>query len=340
MSKKDTSVQNLKKILDRDIKISDTYLNFKIQLSKLVKKKTFVVAVSGGADSLALTAFSQLYSREMGAKAYFILVNHGIRKASDSEALQVKKILNKFKIKLKILKNKKAIKSNIQKNARDIRYKLILKFCKKYNAKFVLTAHHADDQIETFLIRLSRGSGIQGLSSMKSLTKISSDTKLLRPFLELKKRDLIFITKKFFGKNINDPSNTDQKFLRTKIRKLIKNFEKSGIQHKQIIKSINNLASARDVLNTYIQKIEKKCVKKKKREILINLQLLSNEDNQVQLKILGEALKKISKSYYPPRSKKIIRLINSFSDTKKVKATLGGCILTKSGKNLSIKNEA
>ncbi|MFL2883513.1 MAG: tRNA lysidine(34) synthetase TilS [Pelagibacteraceae bacterium] len=339
MSKKDTSVRNLKKVLDRNIKISDAYLNFKIKLNKFIKKKPFTVAVSGGADSLALTAFSKLYSHEMKTKVYFVLINHGIRKGSDKEAANVKKILNKYKVKLFILKNKTTFKSNIQKKARDIRYQLISKFCKKYNIKFTLTAHHADDQIETFLIRLSRGSGIQGLSSMQNLTKINRSIKLYRPFLEFKKKDLVFITKKFFGRSINDPSNIDQKYLRTKIRKLAKTFEKSGIHHNQIIKSINNLASARDILNNYIEKVTKSCVKKNKKETLINLKILLDEENEVQLRVLGEIIKKHSKSYYPPRSKKTIRLMEKLSMNKKVKTTLGGCVLIKSGKNLLIKKE-
>ena len=174
---------------------------------------------------------------------------------------------------------------------------------------------------------------------MQNLTKINRSIKLYRPFLEFKKKDLVFITKKFFGRSINDPSNIDQKYLRTKIRKLAKTFEKSGIHHNQIIKSINNLASARDILNNYIEKVTKSCVKKNKKETLINLKILLDEENEVQLRVLGEIIKKHSKSYYPPRSKKTIRLMEKLSMNKKVKTTLGGCVLIKSGKNLLIKKE-
>ena len=123
--------------------------------------------------------------------------------------------------------------------------------------------NHEEDQIETFLIRLSRGSGIQGLSSMSKISKLNNKIKLFRPLLDEKKKDLIFLAKNYYGKIFKDSSNTNQKYLRTKIRILIKQFEKNGIKRDSIINSINNLAATRDTLNSYIQKIEKNCLTKK-----------------------------------------------------------------------------
>ena len=340
MRKKNISVPKLKEIFNKNIVTSPVYLNFKSLLKKHIKKNSFVVAVSGGPDSLALTALSKVYSNESKAKAYFVLIDHGIRNNSSSEALIVKKILKKNKIKLNIIKNNfKIKKSNTQSQARNIRYKLMAEFCKKNNVKFILTAHHSNDQIETFLIRLSRGSGVQGLSSMSSISQLNNKTKIFRPLLEVKKKDLVLIAKKIFGKVINDPSNKDKKYLRTRVRSLTKELEKSGIHHNQIIKSINNLSSTRDLLNNYILKVSKLCTIRKKNEIIINLNILLVESNEVQLKIISSAIKIFSKSYYPPRSKKIIFLLTKVANNKKVKSTLGGCIFLKSGNHLSIKKE-
>ena len=338
MSKKDSSVLKLKELL-LNKKILNIYSNFKFQLKSSIKKNKFLVAISGGPDSLALSALSKFYSEEKKNKVYYVLIDHGIRAHSSKEALSVKNLLKKKGIDLTILKNKKKISKNIQSYARIIRYKLLLNYCTKNKIKFIMTGHHRDDQIETFLIRLSRGSGIQGLSSMNKMTKLNQDTKLFRPLLDTNKEDLIFLSKKYYGKIFKDPSNTNQKYLRTNIRNLIKQFEKNGIKRDRIISSINNLAATRDTLNTYIQGIEKKCLKKKKDTILLDLKTFLLENDDIQLKIFSNSLKHISKSYYPPRAKKVLNLISRIKIEKEMKATLGGCIINKRQNNLVISKE-
>ena len=296
MKKKNSNVYSLKKKLDKKIKTRKIYTNFKLKLEKIIKKKPFVVAVSGGPDSLALAALSKTYKDENNSKTYFVLVDHGIRKNSEKEASSIK-------------------------------------------VSYILTAHHSDDQVETFLIRLSRGSGVQGLSSMKNLTKLNNKVKLFRPLLNLKKKDLEFTTKHIFKRFIHDPSNKDEKFLRTRIRNLVTLFEKSGIHHDQIIKSINNLADTRDTLDKYFKITLKACVKKHKNKIIIDIKKLNIETLEIRLKVLSHVLKVFSKSYYPPRSKKVINLIKQFAIKDRTKLTLGGCILQKSGNDLIITKE-
>ena len=339
MRKKNSSANSLKKKLAQKTIIKTIYSNFKSKLEKVIKKKPFVVAVSGGPDSLALAALCKMYKDEKKTKIYFVLVDHGIRKNSKKESSFVKKLLKKNKITLKIIRNKKKIYNNVQSKAREIRYKLMLEFCKKCKVSYILTAHHSDDQIETFLIRLSRGSGIQGLSSMKHLTKLKSNVKIFRPLLDLKKKDLVFTAKHIFKKFVNDPSNKDKKFLRTRVRSLAASFEKSGIHHDQIIKSINNLADTRDTLDKYFNKIIKDCIRKYRNKIVIDLEKLNMETLEIKLKVLSYTLKKFSHSYYPPRSKKVINLLKQFALKDRTKLTLGGCILQKSANNLIITKE-
>ena len=338
MNKKDSSVLKLK-ALTLNNKTSLIYSNFRFQLDTFIKNNTFLVAVSGGPDSLALSALSHIYSIEKKRKVFFVLIDHSIRKNSFKEAQNVKNLLKKKKINLLILKNKKKINKNVQSNARDVRYQLLLNFCKKYKIKFIMTGHHRDDQIETFLIRLSRGSGIQGLSSMSKISSLSNTTKLFRPLLDEKKEELIPLAKFYFGKIFKDSSNTNQKYLRTKVRNLIKQFEKNGIKRDRIINSINNLASTRDTLNLYIQRIEKTCLTKKDNTISINLKKFFLENNEIQLKIFSNCIKKVSKNYYPPRAKKVLNLLSGIRSNKKLKATLGGCVLSRHKKNLIISKE-
>jgi len=338
MSKKDSSVLKLKNVFSNK-KILPIYSNFKSQLNSSIKNSRFLVAVSGGPDSLALSALSKTYSEEKKSKVFFVLIDHGIRANSKKEALAVKNLLKKKGLLLTILKNKKKISKNIQSHARKIRYELLLTYCQKHKIKFIMTGHHRDDQIETFLIRLSRGSGIQGLSSMNKMTKLNNKTKLFRPLLSANKKDLVFLAKKYYGKIFKDPSNINQKYLRTNIRSLIKQFEKNGIKRDQIIKSINNLAATRDTLNSYITSVEKKCVTKKKNAFLITLNIFLLENRDIQLKILSNSLKIISKNYYPPRAKKILNLMSRIKLEKEIKATLGGCIINKRQNNLIISKE-
>ena len=136
--------------------------------------------------------------------------------------------------------------SNIQQKARNMRYYLISKYCLKKNIKYLVTAHHMDDQIENFFIRLFRGSGLIGLSSMSESFSYSSNLKIIRPFLSFKKEDLRYVTQKYFKDYIQDPSNEDEKYLRVRVRKYRKKFEKEGLDATKIIKTINNLISAKE----------------------------------------------------------------------------------------------
>ena len=196
MSKKNSNV-NLKNGFQNHRDLSKVFLNFKNKLDAL-NRNSYVVAVSGGPDSLALVALSIAYTFFKKTKFYYILIDHNIRKNSNLEAKQVKSLLKKKSINLLIFQNKKKISQNVQAKARDVRYKIISDYCKKNSIKFVLTAHNFEDQVETFLIRLSRGSGLKGLAAMSPLSKIDSQVYLYRPLLDTKKKFLKKISKNVF----------------------------------------------------------------------------------------------------------------------------------------------
>ncbi len=336
MSKKNSNV-----ILKDGFKNFRELHNIKISFTKKIKsfkKKIFLIAVSGGPDSLALAALAKSYSYSAKCKFYYVLVDHNIRKNSSNEAIQVKKLLKKNKINLIILKNKKKIKSNIQGAAREIRYKLLTNYCKKRNIPTVVTAHNLEDQVETFFMRLSRGSGLQGLSSMQQISKIEK-INLFRPLLDCKKLNLVKISKIIYGSFFRDPSNKNNKFLRIKIRKLKKNLENSGISYEQIIKSINNLASSRDTLNLYFNKIYQDLVRKKKGKHFINFKGFESLNQETKIMVLKKSIKDISNSYYSTRSKKIIRLIDKISLLEEQKYTLGGCLILRKNVHLILQKE-
>tara|TARA_Y100000389_G_scaffold157952_1_gene159243 strand:- start:6554 stop:7573 length:1020 start_codon:yes stop_codon:yes gene_type:complete len=324
MSKKNSSV-----ILKTGFKnfedLSDIFLNFKNKLDRL-GKKNYTVAVSGGPDSLALVALSKAYLFVKKTNFHYVLVDHNIRKNSAKEAKLVKNLLKKNQINLKIIINKKKITRNIQGFARSTRYELLSNYCKKNRINTLLTAHNLEDQVETFFIRLSRGSGLKGLSSMNHLSKIDDRIILYRPLLDTKKKFLIKISKIIFGKYFKDPSNKNLKYLRTKIRNLKKPLEKSGIEYEQIIKSINNLASSKDTLEEYFKKIFKDVIKKRGREILINFKKFKKHNKEIKIALINESIKKVKKNYYNPRSKKVENLIKNVEKGSFKKSTLGGCV--------------
>ena len=339
MKTKNLNVAKLKNVIIKDKKISAIYLKLKTVLSKQKQNNSFAVAVSGGPDSMALAFLSNLLANELRYKPYFLLVEHGIRENSAKEALQIKKLLKKNGINLKVLKNRKKISKNIQKTARDLRYELLVEFCKKNRVKSLLTAHHKDDQIETFLIRLSRGSGVEGLSSMSQYTNLKHGVKLIRPFLEFKKDELKHVANKFFQKTIRDPSNKNRKFLRTNIRELVKILENKGLNFDQIIRSINNISSTKEAINFYVDRSLRKFVKFKKKETVLNLKMFKKEPQEVKFKIINKIVKNRSLSYYPPRSQKVLNLINRFEAKNPKKCTLGGCIFEKRKNSLHVTRE-
>ena len=136
MSKKNSNV-NLKNGFTNFKDLSNIFVNFKNKLNKL-KKKSYVVGVSGGPDSLALAALTKAYNYEKKTKFHYVLINHNIRKNSAQEAIQVKSLLKRHKIFLNIIANKKVITSNIQSEARNVRYKILLNYCKKKISKLFL----------------------------------------------------------------------------------------------------------------------------------------------------------------------------------------------------------
>ena len=337
MSKRNLSV-NLKNGFEEFEDLSNIFKNFKNKLNNL-NKKSYIVAVSGGPDSLALVALTRAYSFIKKTKFYYVLVDHNIRKNSFNEAMQVKKLLKNNKINLKVILNKKKITKNIQSVARNTRYEILSNYCKRRKIKMLLTAHNLEDQVETFFIRLSRGSGLKGLSSMKALSKLGNNVNLYRPLLDTKKKSLIKISKYTFGKYFKDPSNQNLKYLRTKVRNLKKPLETSGIEYEQIIKSINNLASSKATLDEYFNKIFKDLIKKNNKIISINFKKFIKHNKEVKIALINESIKRLKNNYYNPRSKKVDNLIKNIENRNFKKSTLGGCIFILKKGDLCLKVE-
>src|SRR5689334_12818293 len=152
------------------------------------------VAVSGGADSLALALLADRWARACGGRVTALTVDHGLRPEAAREARQVGRWLKASGIRHVILrwsppamkKTATARLANLQAAARDARYELLCGWCRQHAVLHLLLAHHRDDQAETLLLRLARGSGLDGLAAMAPLVERSA-VRLLRPLLAVPK---------------------------------------------------------------------------------------------------------------------------------------------------------
>ena len=330
-----------KGLINKELKIKKFYTKFKTIIFNNIKKQSFAIGVSGGADSLCLAYFSKMYTSEFKNRMEALIIDHKLRKESHKEALKVRKTLKEKGIQSKILDWKgKVPKRNIQRNARNIRYSLIADYCLRKNIKYLIVAHHMDDQIENFFIRLFRGSGLTGLSSMSESFEYNNKLKIIRPFLSFKKKDLENLTLNYFNSYISDPSNEDEKYLRVRVRKHRKIMEKEGLDTSKIINTINNLFSANKALNFYKNKaMYKHATFLSKNKCLINQRIFYEESGEIIFKSFSDIFSLVSKKYYPPRSKKIINLINRVKKNKFNKSTLGGCVIEKKDGFISISKE-
>ena len=309
----------------------EIYNNFVTFLKKR-EINSFVVSLSGGSDSLALAYFSKCYQILNNRKVYYVHIDHKIRKNSSKEGKDLKHMIKKFEINCEILpwKKSKKIKAT-QENARIARYSLLEKFCKRKKINALLFGHHQDDLYENFFIRMLRGSGIRGLTSFSSEdTVINRNLKAYRPFLNITKETLLKVTNKVFGYYIDDPSNSNNEFLRTRIRNLLSNLQKEGFDKKKFDLTYCNLRSANQTIKYYsnqnILENTNYFSKNAKDKLVLNFKFF-NQPNEIVLRSLSDLISKINKKYYHPRGKTLINKISEIRDNSFKKTTVGGCII-------------
>tara|TARA_B100001250_G_scaffold354473_1_gene328347 strand:- start:162 stop:1193 length:1032 start_codon:yes stop_codon:yes gene_type:complete len=343
MSKKSLSVNqkihnHLLKFLDNK-KIFKIYSNFVRQIERYGKTDKIGVAVSGGPDSLALAFFAKCFSINKNINCYFFLIDHGLRKESHKEAKYIALELKKFNIFLKLIKWKgKKPESNIHHYARIHRYDLISKYCKKMKIKKLLVGHQQDDLVENFFIRLFRGSGLKGLASFGIESALrEGNIKILRPLINYKKSDLEHISKKVFKVFINDPSNNDEKFTRSRIRNFLR---EENFDLEKLKLTLKNLNKSDQAIEHYVKKnIDENCnYLIKKRKIMLSGKFFQNSE-EIIFRSLNFIFTKISKKNYPPRGKKMLDFISRIKGKNFKKTTLGGCLIEKVNKTIIIYKE-
>ena len=318
------------------------------QTSKIYKKfeknlklnEDFIVAVSGGPDSLALCFLSKIYSIKKHLKVKYFHVDHKLRNNSTKEAKFVKLLLKKLSTNLEILTwvGKKP-KSNIQSIARDKRYALMINKAKKLKINNILLGHHKDDLIENFFIRILRGSGLNGMVSFDQRTNLSN-INLIRPLLKFSKKNLEHITKKVFKNYVEDPSNKNDEFKRVKIRNFIKNLELEGLDNDKFNLTIKNLKFANESIKYFVEKNLKdnSTISNINKFVILNKNFFFQPE-EVVFRSLTEVLKAVGKKYYPVRGKKIDNLIYRIKNDNSFMTTLGNCVIKKVNNSVLVSKE-
>lgn len=299
-----------------------------------LKKTKIAVGVSGGIDSLSLVLLLNIWAKKYNSEIFAITVDHKLREESTEEAEYVHKICEQNGINHTILTwNEEKPLSNIEAVAREKRYNLISEYCKDNNIKYLCVAHHLEDQAETFFIRLFRGSGIDGLSSMAEETNLFG-LNIIRPFLHIHKSQL----KQFLLDNkiewVEDSSNSDDKYLRNKIRNFLNSFENKEEITTRIGFAVNEITKCKNFIEKQIQEVEDDILDFSSFGMcLINTNNLLSIDEDLSLRLLAKTVMKISGNIYKPRLVKLTRLYNeikeSFLNENNLKYTFYGCIFEK-----------
>ena len=216
---------------------------FLSRLRGLSRQRHYALAVSGGADSIALLGLAIGAAKLKGAPKFSVLtVDHGLRVAARAETQMVAKWARDHGLAAHVLRYRgEKPTSAVQNWARNMRYDLMSDFCEKHKISTLVTAHHMGDQAETFLMRLARGSGLRGLSAMQLVSQ-RKNILILRPMLSQlpeSLRDLCASKKWHF---IEDPSNSDRAYERVRIRNLWPQLNEIGLTPEMIARSAEKLS--------------------------------------------------------------------------------------------------
>jgi tRNA(Ile)-lysidine synthase len=211
----------------------------------LADLRGLILAVSGGPDSTALLVMAAAWARRIRSrqkrspKLVAVTIDHGLRRESRREAAVVKRLARRLGVAHRTVRWRgKKPSSGLQAAARMVRYRLLAGEAARAGFAHIVTAHTLDDQAETLLFRLARGSGLTGLAGMAPISTlpVSGDGEivLLRPLLGIPKTRLIAMLKAAGVKYNDDPSNRDPRFVRTRLRDLLPRLAAEGLDAKTL----------------------------------------------------------------------------------------------------------
>ena len=277
---------------------------------------TLGVAVSGGSDSLSLLYLIDAWSNKKNLKIVILTVDHNLRNGSADEALYVGELCNKLGLIHKTLFwDHEDIEGNLSASAREARYRLMQNSIP--SDAILITGHTLDDQAETFLMRLRRGSGVDGLASMAEQSYLSfgnDGITIFRPLLDFERQTLRKVLKFYKVDWIEDPTNNDRSFERVRVRDLLARFVEIGIDKNTIGRTALLMQSAKRALNHFASDCYEKFGSCDNGDIIFDFSEFSKQPLDVKRRLISAAQKWISNQKYRPRLSQVDALINSIDE--------------------------
>jgi tRNA(Ile)-lysidine synthase len=259
----------------------------------LAKLPALALAVSGGPDSTALLVTAALWRKKLadGPRLVAITVDHGLRAASRREAERVAALAKKLGVEHQTVRwTGKKPATGLQEKARIARYELLAREARKRGVFHLLTAHTLDDQAETVLFRMARGSGLAGLGAMARVTPLG-DLWLIRPFLALPKERLIATLRARKVAFAQDPSNRDPHFTRVRWRKLSPKLAEEGLDAERLGTLAERARRANAALEAVVDVAAHQIASATPGGvILIEMEAFRNLPAEIALRLLGRAV--------------------------------------------------
>lgn len=284
------------------------------------------VAVSGGGDSMALLALAVSWAETRKRSIHAVGVDHGLRPEAADEIALAANLCGQIGCRHTVLRWSGWDGSgNLQDQARQARKQLIGRWAQEQGISVVATGHTLDDQAETFLMRLARGSGVDGLSAMFD-SETFDDLRWIRPLLSVSRADLRSYLQ---GKNIgwaDDPTNLDPAYARVKFRQAAEQLAELGLDARTLAATAGRMQRARhalelattDLARDAAQATDIGTVKLARKEFL-------DAPEELQLRLLSHAIGWVARQDYRTRLEPLQQALAALAGGRN--ATLGGCIL-------------
>ncbi|MDB2683202.1 tRNA lysidine(34) synthetase TilS [Alphaproteobacteria bacterium] len=308
--------------------------------------RVVAVGLSGGPDSLALAKLLSEWGAVYGVQVHALIVDHGLRAESAEEAQRVRDVVGAWEnVDCFVLRwDGEKPDSKLMEEARRARYRLMAEYCCENRVSHLFLGHHADDQAETVLFRLSKGSGLDGLCGMRSVQKYDENLALVRPFLSVEKERLV-ATCDYYGLDyVRDPSNEKIEYARPRMREAREVLEREGLSTKRLGVTAMRLQRARLALDEIAEDVlDSACIRTGVDAVSLNWAAVRGYPEEIGFRVLIKVIRSLRfDADYLPRMEKIEDLFADLcSEGAFRKRTLGGLMFERDekGYNLVVSKE-